>query len=255
MIWNNCEIAAKHLQNILVDSNSKTFDLNLTLQAGVDLKDAKTFIYGSVVDNDCSLTNGNPLEYSDISYNAGSLGNSKLIDFSSAQIFISCLIQIDAELILKTLPIIIFCNGTETQNNIYLFWISTKLNDSSTVAFKSSKVCHETTVIVKTVSCKGPLSKETWESAASQNYVYSLAFPCHMLSDDGSLPYNSVATVKSFQQYELFSPNSFTESVNEISNVSSISVEVSCNKVRKILCRFVDEPDCLYIHRKNIHTH
>ena len=230
--WNGIEIASQQLQSVFSYSDKKNFHQKLSVQTGIDLKEIETFVCRSssiITSNDSFMTNGHPLEYKHILHADESMNDSKLLNFSSAQMLISSLLQVDTELLLKTLPMLVFCDGFSNKNNIYLLHIHFKANDS--LSYKQMKKSDDNAVVVRAVSCEGPLSKEVWELTHGQKFYSKLAFPFHMLSDDGSLPLNFSLSSKSFQHYELLSENNEALWIDQHTNVSSISVGVSCFKV------------------------
>ena len=240
--WKNFEICNQENQNILPIHVLTTFQnkkQNFVLETGIILNNVKTFVYATEERSfsESNGINGNPLPYEDeISMSEHDLfSNSKLLEFSSAQLFMSSLVQAESKMVRDISPLLIFCDGNTNKQHIYLFSLQVQRENSNSL--RKIKNSNTSLVVVTAVTCHGPFPRKKWVSQTStkqcfnsvQDYVNPLAFPYHMLLNEETVPHTGA---KSVQQYELLGQsNSLGHSLSETCSTASISIDVSCNKV------------------------
>ena len=251
--WNDLEFSNKfasckcELYSVIT---SEKFQERFRHATGFKLADAKTFVLGSKANKTDGVEssfkeNGHPLQLDEDYLIPDDAFKAKLIfvDLLSAQTFLSCFIQLQLETLLQTLPLLILLDRNCNKQNICMFYLNAVSSDGNL----HSRRPEVPNLTIKTITCLGPLSKKAWEAKLTkesewqegsfvENLAYQLAFSPHMLSADGSLSENSAITIKSFQEHELFSDSdNLMQSIDQYSNIASISLNVSCNTVGRHL--------------------
>ena len=243
-IWNGFEITSEfphQFHNVLHNSWSSKFIQLFDIK----LCSVKTcvFAFEDYKCNENSLNNGIPLSFHenisplDINY----FNKSKLLDISSMQNFVTLLLHSEVNLVLKSLPMLLFCDGFENKENIFMVYLEEHHFDTPSSLRKNNSSCCSF-ILVKTVKCEGCLPIQAWKIDMSKNnfksdeqivkhYCNMLALPMHIQLAKENISSNSLFSIESFAQFELFNENiSHMQSFNQLP-VASISIDVSCNKV------------------------
>lgn len=246
-IWNEFEFSTKFptlpQDQQSSDVSRKNLELYFTQHFGLKLSTIKTFVSADDAHkcNGNGLSNGFPLPLEDdfILPNSNCLKKSKLLNLSSMQIFLSCVFRSDLELIQKCLPILLLCNGFENRENVFMVYLDRHETDSISYSRKAA-LDSSFMVSVKTMNCESFLPSRTWrlsnlnkpDDFIVKHYSNLLQPSSPSQSVHETFSSNSLLSVKSFAQFELFNESSsHMQSFDQDMPVAGILVDVSCDKV------------------------